>query len=866
MGMSSSQARLLSLTARQHDVEWRAQKLQAEKLQLASDSDRVYNTYLEALNSKKIQYLHIDDSSEIVYKDATLNALENGIVQQTDDTSREVLFMQSTQTGKIYVTKAVADKFGLTETGNETRTLDEFIQQTTGKTKSERPIYETQPNTNDIKGFTPVTSTKVADPVEKFEYTPVQNKTVNINDYLNSNGVIGISTAEDFELLLDHDELWNRDFVLQTDVDLTGVNWTGIGNESKAFTGNFNGNGHTISNLTMNTGTYGYGLFGFVEGGTIENIAIDNANVHSSAMVGNDSHVGALVGKATDATIKNCTVTNSSVSGNSDVALLVGHTAGNSTISNSYVSGTVNASIADVGGITGELAGTSTIKNCDSSANVTNTGTSYGYAGGIAGKISGTGSITNCHADGSITSNVSSTTHQVCGSPNISSVSESTAQSTWDSQVWNKGNPPTLKTQASEDYITVESLLSGAQNAIIIPPINSIASNMYYALDKAGIKGITESLITNWLNTNWGDNTAENNKVLASFNDYLNEYLSGNTDDDTFAKAIYDDVTNGTKTSTNNFGNKYASDTTITAQRGYDDQDCTKTDKSSKGKVEIPSINTIASNVYGAIKTVLGDTTITKAQVLNYLQAQYGTDNNENNIQLANINELINASSTNSDLITKSKLETLLSSIKNNTKYTNNDYYTSEDFNAIRNNTITQECQYKYGTHEVQVGTEQYWDTSDPDIANAMSMYVLAQRGIIILDEVLASSNEYLNNMIQNGNAVLTKFNPANVAELENLTQDELMNLTDDEYNKLLGIENVSIATCTNIIEVQDTTYLNVAEATYEKDMKKINQKETKIDTKLQKLEAERTSIKTEQDGLKKVIDDNVNLTFKLFS
>ena len=44
MGMSASQARLLSLTARQHDVELRAQKLQADKLRLAADSDRVYLT------------------------------------------------------------------------------------------------------------------------------------------------------------------------------------------------------------------------------------------------------------------------------------------------------------------------------------------------------------------------------------------------------------------------------------------------------------------------------------------------------------------------------------------------------------------------------------------------------------------------------------------------------------------------------------------------------------------------------------------------------------------------------------------------------------------------------------------------------
>lgn len=48
--------------------------------------------------------------------------------------------------------------------------------------------------------------------------------------------------------------------------------------------------------------------------------------------------------------------------------------------------------------------------------------------------------------------------------------------------------------------------------------------------------------------------------------------------------------------------------------------------------------------------------------------------------------------------------------------------------------------------------------------------------------------------------------------------------------------------------------------------MRKINRKETKIDTDLSQLEAERTAIKTEQDTLKNVAKENVDLTFKLFS
>ncbi|MCR5266264.1 MAG: hypothetical protein K6E29_06695, partial [Cyanobacteria bacterium RUI128] len=46
MGMSSSQARLLNLTARMHQIEYKAAKLEAQKLQMANESRRVYDDYL----------------------------------------------------------------------------------------------------------------------------------------------------------------------------------------------------------------------------------------------------------------------------------------------------------------------------------------------------------------------------------------------------------------------------------------------------------------------------------------------------------------------------------------------------------------------------------------------------------------------------------------------------------------------------------------------------------------------------------------------------------------------------------------------------------------------------------------------------
>ena len=51
MGMAASQARLLTITARMHDVEYQAQSIQNAKVQLATKSDEVYQDYLEALDA-----------------------------------------------------------------------------------------------------------------------------------------------------------------------------------------------------------------------------------------------------------------------------------------------------------------------------------------------------------------------------------------------------------------------------------------------------------------------------------------------------------------------------------------------------------------------------------------------------------------------------------------------------------------------------------------------------------------------------------------------------------------------------------------------------------------------------------------------
>ena len=79
MGLSSSQARLLNLTARMHDIEYKAQNLEAQKLQMANESTQVYQEYENALNKQKVQFKQIGTDGSANYVNASISTLlQNG--------------------------------------------------------------------------------------------------------------------------------------------------------------------------------------------------------------------------------------------------------------------------------------------------------------------------------------------------------------------------------------------------------------------------------------------------------------------------------------------------------------------------------------------------------------------------------------------------------------------------------------------------------------------------------------------------------------------------------------------------------------------------------------------------------------------
>ena len=88
---------------------------------------------------------------------------------------------------------------------------------------------------------------------------------------------------------------------LVNDIDLNNEGWTPIGFNGKKFSGTFDGNGKTISNLTINQSEIaGVGFIGNLSKGTVKNVKISGANV-----VGK-KNVGAVVGSAIASTITSC--------------------------------------------------------------------------------------------------------------------------------------------------------------------------------------------------------------------------------------------------------------------------------------------------------------------------------------------------------------------------------------------------------------------------------------------------------------------------------------------------------------------------------------------------------------------------------
>lgn len=163
----------------------------------------------------------------------------------------------------------------------------------------------------------------------------------------------------------------DKHFVLTQDIDGKQASIPAIGSGDAPFSGVFDGNGHSIKNIKISSGSRA-GLFS-VNDGTIKNLAVLNANIQTDS---ND--VGILV-DLNNGTVEN-SYTTGSITGGSTVGGLVGYSYG--TVRNSYSTAKVKATAKQAGGLIGITGRGSLTENTYASGSVTS-GSSN--AGGLSG-------------------------------------------------------------------------------------------------------------------------------------------------------------------------------------------------------------------------------------------------------------------------------------------------------------------------------------------------------------------------------------------------------------------------------------------------------------------------------------------------
>ncbi|MHC4157909.1 MAG: GLUG motif-containing protein [Planctomycetota bacterium] len=196
---------------------------------------------------------------------------------------------------------------------------------------------------------------------------------------------------------------WDAHFRLMDDIDLSAYYCRRIGNSSSsAFTGSFDGNGHSITNFKCMLSHSYLGVFGYVNsGGIIKNIILINPDVDARCPGVNLSYVGSLVGRLVDGQVENCRAENVMVTG-SGVGLtgamggLVGGLGTYGRIVNCSTSGVVSGNFY-VGGLVGHSYGEINLSHSSCFVTVL----SGDYAGGLAG-ATGINNVSECYSTGAV--------------------------------------------------------------------------------------------------------------------------------------------------------------------------------------------------------------------------------------------------------------------------------------------------------------------------------------------------------------------------------------------------------------------------------------------------------------------------------
>lgn len=179
-------------------------------------------------------------------------------------------------------------------------------------------------------------------------------------------------------------------YVLGANIDAAGFTFTSIGSAANPFTGIFDGQGHTINNLTINNvSDTETGLFGAIgAAGTVRNLGLIDESVTSS-----HAFVGGLVGENSGTVSKS--YVSGTVTGGAYVGALVGLNGASGSITESYATGAANG-INDIGGLVGLNGGAIAESYATGTINEGRSGLGIGSLVGV----NTTGTITQSYAIG----------------------------------------------------------------------------------------------------------------------------------------------------------------------------------------------------------------------------------------------------------------------------------------------------------------------------------------------------------------------------------------------------------------------------------------------------------------------------------
>lgn len=184
---------------------------------------------------------------------------------------------------------------------------------------------------------------------------------------------------------------------LTADIELAGYDWTPL----KKFYGTFDGQGHVIRNLYINSTSNTLGLISYLQGGA----SVTGLGITGSVTCTNNTRIaqaGGIVGYMYDkASITQCwSAVN--VTSNKHAGGIAGYTAGGSIITNCYASGNITTTSKNecyLGGICGSgFSNTNgaTLTNCYSIGDVTGTSGAASYLGGLTPSTNTANYVGNC--------------------------------------------------------------------------------------------------------------------------------------------------------------------------------------------------------------------------------------------------------------------------------------------------------------------------------------------------------------------------------------------------------------------------------------------------------------------------------------